>query len=79
MNNAGAVIQHYRYDGFGELVAAGDTSLTRYLYTGREFDPTTGGDYLDPGGALKRGRNNIKQPTTTPVRIRTSSIRPAAI
>ena len=35
---------HYQYTAFGQLLA-GDTALTRYLYTGREFDATTGLQY----------------------------------
>jgi hypothetical protein len=44
VDNAGAVIAHYQYDAFGQLLD-GDTSLTRYLYTAREFDATTGLQY----------------------------------
>ncbi len=44
VNNAGIWIQHYTYDAYGQLTS-GDTSLTRYLYAGREFDPTTGLEY----------------------------------
>jgi len=40
----GAAKEHYRYDAFGKLLE-GDTSLTRYLYTAREFDVDTGLQY----------------------------------
>ncbi len=35
---------HYRYDAFGNILA-GDTSLTRYLYTAGEHDVDTGVQY----------------------------------
>jgi RHS repeat-associated protein len=41
VENDGALSEHYQYDSFGN-VTSGDTSLTRYLYTSREFDPDTG-------------------------------------
>ncbi|MEX0676768.1 MAG: RHS repeat-associated core domain-containing protein [Pirellulales bacterium] len=44
VNHAGGLVEHYNYDAFGRLVE-GDTSLTRYLYTSREFDATTGLQY----------------------------------
>ena len=40
----GSLIQHYKYNAFGQILA-GNTALTRYLYTGREFDPATGLQY----------------------------------
>ena len=43
-NNSGQVVEHFTYDAFGQ-VTSGDTSLTRYLYTGRDFDATTGLQY----------------------------------
>jgi RHS repeat-associated protein len=36
----GLALSHYVYDAFGR-VTSGDTSLTRYLYTGRELDTNT--------------------------------------
>lgn len=44
VDNGGNVVAHYVYDAFGEVVA-GDTSKTRYLYTGRELDTATGLQY----------------------------------
>ena len=44
VNHAGVAVAHYNYDAFGNVLA-GDTSLTRYLYTGREFDAATGLQY----------------------------------
>ena len=35
--NDGTLGQHYEYDSFGNVVS-GDTSVTRYLFTSREFD-----------------------------------------
>jgi RHS repeat-associated protein len=35
--NDGTAGEHYEYDAYGKVVA-GDTSLTRYLFTSREFD-----------------------------------------
>jgi len=40
----GTVAEHFEYDGFGQVVS-GDTSLTRYLFTSREFDVDTGLQY----------------------------------
>ena len=36
--NDGTLGAHFQYDSFGR-VTSGDTSLTRYLYTSREYDP----------------------------------------
>ncbi len=36
----GTIAVHYKYDSFGN-VTSGDTSKTRYLFTGREFDTAT--------------------------------------
>ena len=40
----GTVATHFVYTAFGEIVS-GDTSLTRYLFTSREFDVDTGLQY----------------------------------
>ena len=40
----GSLIEHYRYDAFGNIVE-GNSAFTRYLYTGREFDESTGLQY----------------------------------
>ncbi len=40
----GTVATHFVYDAFGGIVS-GDTSLTRYLFTSREFDVYTGLQY----------------------------------
>ena len=40
----GTVATHFVYDAFGGIVS-GDTSLTRYLFTSREFDADTGLQY----------------------------------
>ena len=42
--NDGTLGEHYTYDSYGN-VKSGDTSLTRYLYTSREFDADTGLQY----------------------------------
>ncbi|MBC8351077.1 MAG: hypothetical protein H8E66_03770 [Planctomycetes bacterium] len=42
--NDGTLGEHYKYDSYGQI-AAGDTSVTRYLYTSREYDPDTGLQY----------------------------------
>lgn len=44
VDNTGDLVEHYRYDAFGQLID-GDPTLTRYLYTGREFDADTGLQY----------------------------------
>ena len=41
LDHEGNIVEHYRYDASGNI-AEGDTSLTRYLYTAREFDAVTG-------------------------------------
>jgi hypothetical protein len=48
IDNTGSTITggYYFYNGFG-AAATGDTSLTRYLYTGRELDPATDLQYND--------------------------------
>jgi RHS repeat-associated protein len=44
VDDSGDVIEHYKYSGFGELLAVTDgaddptVATTRYLYTGREWD-----------------------------------------
>ncbi len=44
VENDGTLDEHYEYDAFGN-VTSGDTTLTRYLYTGRELDTATGLQY----------------------------------
>jgi RHS repeat-associated protein len=44
VSTVGYELAHYKYDAFGNVLSA-STSLTRYLYTGREFDATTGLQY----------------------------------
>ncbi len=44
VDNTDALVEHYTYSAFGQLLT-GDTSLTRYLYTDREFDADTGLQY----------------------------------
>jgi len=39
--NDATIATHFTYDNFGQ-VTSGDTSLTRYLYTSREYDAVTG-------------------------------------
>jgi RHS repeat-associated protein len=41
VGNDRALAEHYEYDSYGN-VTAGDTTLTRYLFTGRELDIHTG-------------------------------------
>ena len=41
---AGTIAVHYTYDSYGN-VTSGDTSKTRYLFTGREFDTDTNLEY----------------------------------
>jgi RHS repeat-associated protein len=56
VDQSGSVVEHYQFDSYGE-VTSGDTSLTRYRFTAREFDEATG---LQPNRARwydsKRGR-----------------------
>ncbi len=40
----GTIAVHYKYDSYGNLTS-GDTSKTRYLFTGREFDIATDFQY----------------------------------
>ncbi len=42
--NDATLATHFTFDAFGQVLT-GDTSLTRYLYTSREFDPATGLTY----------------------------------
>ncbi len=44
VNNSGAVVNHFTYDSFGQVVGsmAGATADTRYKFTGREYDGETG-------------------------------------
>lgn len=46
LDNSGSTVTggHFKYDAFGQIIA-GDTSLSRYLYTGRDYDATTGMQY----------------------------------
>ena len=44
LDNTGALVSHYQYDAFGNILA-GDTSLGRYFFTGRELDAATGLQY----------------------------------
>jgi RHS repeat-associated protein len=46
VNNSGALVSggHYQYDAYGN-VKTGNTALTRYLYTAREFDRDTSLQY----------------------------------
>jgi RHS repeat-associated protein len=44
VNNAGAAFEHFKYDAFGN-VTSGDVTITRYLWTGREFEILTGLQY----------------------------------
>ncbi|MFO0903211.1 MAG: RHS repeat-associated core domain-containing protein [Pirellulales bacterium] len=39
-DQTGAIAEHYEYDSYGN-VTSGDTSLTRHLFTAREFDEAT--------------------------------------
>jgi RHS repeat-associated protein len=40
-NAAGAVVNNYTYDSFGNLVATSGSLVNNFRYTGREFDPET--------------------------------------
>ncbi|MFM6472750.1 MAG: RHS repeat-associated core domain-containing protein, partial [Dolichospermum sp.] len=43
MNNSGAVVNHFVYDSFGQVISESNPAIdTRYLFTGREFDQETG-------------------------------------
>jgi len=44
VKNDGTLGEHYEYDSYGQIVS-GDTSVTRYLYTSREYDPDIGLQY----------------------------------
>jgi RHS repeat-associated protein len=44
VEQSGSVAEHYQFDSYGQ-VTSGDTSLTRYLFTAREFDEATGLQY----------------------------------
>lgn len=39
--NNGSLGEHYKYDSYGQIIS-GDTSVTRYLYTSREYDADIG-------------------------------------
>ena len=42
VNNGGAVVNHLKYDSYGNVIAESNPSVkTRYKYTGREFDSET--------------------------------------
>ncbi len=52
-DGSGAVVQRYRYDAFGALLASPGTVTQPYTFTGREFDAETGlyyyrARYYDP-------------------------------
>lgn len=54
VNNSGAVVNHFTYDSFGQVVGSTGTVDTRYKFTGREYDGETGlyyyrARYFDPG------------------------------
>lgn len=53
IDNAGGWVTHYTYDAYGNRLT-GDTSVTRYLYAGREFDPNTGLEYNQGAGTARR-------------------------
>jgi RHS repeat-associated protein len=44
-DNEGVGIAHYSYDAFGNLTGGAEVILTRYLWTGREFEILTGLQY----------------------------------
>ncbi len=44
VGNNGVTVAHYTYDSFGKLLT-GQAAYTRYLYTGRELDVSTGLQY----------------------------------
>jgi RHS repeat-associated protein len=44
VDQTGAVEEHFEYDSYGN-VTSGDITLTRYLFTAREFDEATGLQY----------------------------------
>jgi len=44
IKNDGVLGEHYKYDSFG-AITSGNTSLTRYLFTSREFDTDTNLQY----------------------------------
>jgi RHS repeat-associated protein len=44
VKNDGTLGEHYEYDSYGQIIS-GETSITRYLYTSREYDPATGLQY----------------------------------
>jgi len=43
---AGTITDEYTYDAYGTLTAAQGTTDNRYLYTGQQFDTTTGHYHL---------------------------------
>jgi len=45
VNHSGEGISHISYDAFGNVVGGTGVLLTRYLWTGREFDSVTGLQY----------------------------------
>jgi RHS repeat-associated protein len=43
VDNSGTVVNHIIYDAFGRVISQSNPAVTtRYLFTGREFDPETG-------------------------------------
>jgi RHS repeat-associated protein len=52
-NSAGAAVQTYTYDSFGNIIAMAGSLTNSFRYTGREFDPESGlyyyrARYFDP-------------------------------
>jgi RHS repeat-associated protein len=45
VDNDGNSVNHFVYDSFGNVVSESDTVLSRYLFTGREWDDESGLQY----------------------------------
>jgi RHS repeat-associated protein len=45
VDSSGQLREHYNYDAFGQLYGYGSVPLTRYLYTGRDYDVATKLEY----------------------------------
>jgi YD repeat-containing protein len=59
VDEAGHVLNHVQYDSFGNVVSESDpANSTRYLFTGREFDPETG-LYFYRRGITTQGRGGL--------------------